>query len=87
MHIIARRLVLKAITKGTSGNNLLIADLATKYNMQEMGALDTSLLSWLAQETPRDIELQHDYIVSHRMSYKYMDDPRQSAARQSLQSK
>ena len=50
-HNEAGRLILKAITKGTSGNNLFIADLGTQENMQAMGALDTRLPPWLAQET------------------------------------
>ena len=50
-HNEAGRLILKAITKGTSGNNVFIADLGTQENMQAMGALDTRLPPWLAQET------------------------------------
>ena len=47
----AGRLILKAITKGTSGNNVFIADLGTQENMQAMTALDTRLPPWLAKET------------------------------------
>ena len=50
-HNEAGRLILKAITKGTSGNNVFIADLGTQENMQAVGALDTRLPPWLAQET------------------------------------
>ena len=50
-HNEAGRLILKAITKGTSGNNVFIADLGTQENMQAMGALDMRLPPWLAQET------------------------------------
>ena len=50
-HNKAGRLIIKAITKGTSGNNVFIADLGTQENMQAMGALDTRLPPWLAQET------------------------------------
>ena len=54
-HKEAGRLILKAITKGTSGNNIVInvfiADLGTQENMQAMGVLDTRLPHWLAQET------------------------------------
>ena len=44
-------LIIKAIAKATSGNNVFIADLGTQENMQAMGALDTRLPAWLAQET------------------------------------
>ena len=44
-------MILKAITKGTSGNTVFIADLGTQENMQALGALDTRLPPWLAQET------------------------------------
>ena len=50
-HNEAGRLILKTITKGTSGNNVFIADLGTQEDMQAMGALDTRLPSWLTQET------------------------------------
>ena len=50
-HNEAGTLILKTITKGTSGNNVFIADLGTQENMQAMGALDTRLPPWLAQET------------------------------------
>ena len=47
----AGRLIIKAITKGTCGNNVFVADLCTPENMQAMGALDTRLPPWLTQET------------------------------------
>ena len=47
----ADRLILKAITTGTNGNNVSITDLGRQENMQAMGALDTRLPPWLAQET------------------------------------
>ena len=50
-HNEAGRLILKAITKGTSGNNVFIADLGPQKNMQAMGALDTRVPPWLAQES------------------------------------
>ena len=50
-HNEAGRLILKAITKGTSGNKVFIAGLGTQENMQAMGAPDTRLPSLLAQET------------------------------------
>ena len=50
-HDEAGRLILKAVTKGTSGNNVFIADLGTQENMQAMGALATRLPPWLAQGT------------------------------------
>ena len=43
---------LKATRMGTSGNNVSVAELGTKQNMQAMGAPDTLLPSWLAQEIP-----------------------------------
>ena len=49
-HNEAGKLILKAITKGTSGNNVSIAYLGTHEDMQAMGALDTRLPPWLAQE-------------------------------------
>ena len=50
-HNEASRLILKAITKGTSGNNVFIADLGTQETMRVTGALDTRLPPWLAQES------------------------------------
>ena len=40
-----------SVTKGTSGDNILSADLGTKRTIQELGALNTHLHSWLAHET------------------------------------
>ena len=50
-HNEAGRLIIKAITKGTSGNNVFNADFGTQENLQAMGALVTRLPPWLAQET------------------------------------
>ena len=50
-HNKAGRLILSAITEGTSGNNVFIADLGTQENMQAVGALDTRLPPQLAQQT------------------------------------
>ena len=50
-HNKAGRLILKAITEGTSGNDVFSADLWTHENMQAVGALDTRLPPLLAQET------------------------------------
>ena len=50
-HNEAGRVILEAITKGTSGKNVAIADLGTQEYMQAMGAQDTRLPPWLAQET------------------------------------
>ena len=50
-HNEAGRLILEAMTKGTSGNNGFIADLGTEQIMQAVGAPDTRLPPWLAQET------------------------------------
>ena len=44
-------LIIKAITKETSGNNVFIADLGTQENMQAIRTLDARLPPWLAQET------------------------------------
>ena len=49
-HNEADRLTLKAINKGTSGNNVFTTDLGTQENMQAMGALER-WVPWLAQET------------------------------------
>ena len=55
-HNEAGHLILKAIAKGTKGNNTFVADLGTKECMQEMGALATRLPPWLACEaTIRDL--------------------------------
>ena len=46
-HNDAGRLINSPITMGTSGNNIFIANLSTRENMQGMGALDTRLSCWL----------------------------------------
>ena len=58
-HNKAGRLILKAITEGTSGNDVFSADLWTHENMQAVGALDPRLPPLLAQETTIS-EMRHD---------------------------
>ena len=50
-HNEAGRLIIKAIAKGTSGNNFFIADLGTPENMQAPEALEMRIPPWLAQAT------------------------------------
>ena len=57
-HNKAGRLILMAITKGTSGNNVFIADLSTQENIQAMGALDMHLPPWLAQPFRRCVKTE-----------------------------
>ena len=55
-HNEAGKSILKAITKGTNGNNVFIADLGRKENMQAIGALGTSLLGWPKRPLLQDRE-------------------------------
>ena len=44
-------MIMKAITKSTTGNTVFISDLCTVQTMQDLGAPDICLQPWLADET------------------------------------